>query len=428
MSRYDDLEEFLSRTIGLEPEAIGRNAIRSEVDALLKEGRTKDRDLYLKQLVSVPEEMEKLIERVVVPETWFFRDREAFRFLKHHVKEGLSQGGRESLNILSVPCSTGEEPYSIAMTLLEAGVPQEMIRVDGVDVSSRAIRVARSGRYGAPSFRGETRSYHERYFTPVEGGMQINASVSSLVHFFQENLMGPDFMSGHGPYRMIFCKNLLIYLTASARQIMFANLDRLLLPGGILFTGHSELTSFLQWDYVPVKHARSFACIKPLGARPAVADHTLNARAGRTKVRPPLLKTGREKLPPPSLANVNIPGTDGGEVRERKRAESPLSAIRRLADKGALDEACRMCECYLEENSANKEGYYLMGLISQALNRMDRAESFFIKALYLDPSYYDALLHMSLLCSQRGDQVKAAIFRERIKRIEETENGRGERA
>ncbi|MBA4416661.1 MAG: hypothetical protein C0392_01930 [Syntrophus sp. (in: bacteria)] len=453
MKGYHTIEELLSGAIGLEPESIGMNTIAMDIDSLMKTSRIEDKGLYLKRLMSVPTEMERLIEKVVVPETWFFRDREAFRFLKQYVRESLSINRGEMLKVLSVPCSTGEEPYSIAMTLLEAGVKPEAIHIDAVDISAQAIRTAHSACYGPSSFRGEAKTYQGLYFTPSEGRMQLNPPVAGLVHFYQDNLTRPDFMADYdGSYRIIFCKNLLIYLNPQARQRVFANLNRMLMPGGILFTGHSELTAILQWGYDPVTHRRSFACMKPEGLllrkienvtpAPVIIDsHAGESTAGSSYLQAKKNRASSSKLLqaegatqasfrafPSELLRAEGVAPTASPVEGATQApliESPLITIRRLADIGSLDEALNLCECYLKENSVHKEAYYLMGLINHALNRIERAETFFSKALYLDPSYYEALLHMSLLYDQREETAKAAVFKERIKRLQETEQGMG---
>ena len=123
MTCYSNIETFLSDNLGLNPESVGRKGIEDAIKLCMDKRMISDEDIYMKMLISNQEEIEKLIDQVVVSETWFFRDRESFNFLKRYVeklKESLCQG--TVLRVLSVPCSTGEEPYSIVMALLDAGL------------------------------------------------------------------------------------------------------------------------------------------------------------------------------------------------------------------------------------------------------------------------------------------------------------------
>ena len=95
-----------------------------------------------------------MIEEVVVPESWFFRDERPFRWLADHVRaRWITSPGRPPLHALSLPCAGGQEPYSIAITLRDAGLPAARFRIDAVDVSARLLEVVRRGVYSANSFR-----------------------------------------------------------------------------------------------------------------------------------------------------------------------------------------------------------------------------------------------------------------------------------
>ncbi|MCX5808493.1 MAG: hypothetical protein NTX36_03845 [Proteobacteria bacterium] len=409
MTSYRDIEKFLSETFGFDPESIGRKNIADAVNSRMRTPIVHDMHHYLKMLESDPEELEKLVEQVVVPETWFFRDRESFNFLKKHIEKTRHFSYPvKTLRILSVPCSTGEEPYSIAMALLEAGLSPERFHIDAIDISRKAIGIARRAVYGKGSFRGENKDYRDRYFTSVEEGFQLDPVITGLVHFYRDNFVQPHALRNHEPYQCVFCKNLLIYLTDDARKKVFANLDRLLVPEGVVFTGHAEMMSFLQYGYNAVKYSRSFACRKADNAEkiesgisiPSLSTVTANVTAPTVTASP--AKTGH--------------GSPAHRHREEAAPESVLTRVRALADRGNLREALKLCGQFLKEHSDNKEAYYLMGLINLALDSFSRAEDFFQKALYLDPGYYEALLHMRLLYEKKDDQARALIIEERIKR------------
>ena len=415
MTGYVQVEKLLSDVIGLDPESIGCSVIKNEVDSLMRVLRMDDVSLYVDRLKADEEELGRLVERIVVPETWFFRDREAYRFLRQYAKEICPGKGDGVVRVLSAPCSTGEEPYSVVMTLFDAGLTPGDFVVDAIDISERALGRARQAEYGKASFRGE-KHHPDSYFIPQGDRWKIDSRITAPVHFIHDNIMRPDFSADHGTYGIVFCRNLLIYLDKEGRRRLFECMERLLLPGGLLFVGHSELASFLQKGYIPVAHSRSFACIKSseIGLpKPEITEPvTIRKQVGMKPV---------ERRKPVDAA---LPTSRPGKRRSERTGqvvdamESPLLTIRHLADRGSLVEAAGLCEKYLRENGPDKEGFYLMGLIGQALDRPEQAEDMFMKALYLDPSHYEALLHMALLSEQRGDGARARVFRERIKRLE----------
>jgi chemotaxis protein methyltransferase WspC len=421
MTFYHDIEKFLSETFGFDPESIGRKSIRDAVNLRMSISMVDGEVSYLKLIKDNADEAERLVEQIVVPETWFFRDKESFNFLKKHIDEmmGITHEGK-ALRILSVPCSTGEEPYSIAMVLLEAGLSAEQFRIDAADISRKAIEAAKRAIYGKGSFRGENSVYQDRYFEYTGEGFRLDQTVAGLVHFFNDNFIQPYALRNHEPYHAVFCKNLLIYLNNNARKMVLANIDNLLLPKGIVFTGHSEMMSLLQYGFKPVKHSRSFACRKDVKAEVNQAERVHGSLSGRKEMNIRQENNGhaRRYLEEPKAENSiksHLKET-GAENLTRTSPDFVLSRVRKLADRGSLEEALNLCGQYLKECSGNKEAYYLMGLINLAMNYFTEAEDFFQKALYLDPCYYEALLHMSLLYQKRGEQSKASVISERIKR------------
>lgn len=415
------IEDLLSKKIGLEPQSIGRKRIADVVGTRMELSLIDDVNKYLHKLKSDPAELEGLIEDVTVPETWFFRDNESFNYLKKYAHdEKVSTTEKKIFRVLSVPCSTGEEPYSIAMTLLEAGLLPVDFQIDAVDINPKTIATAKRAVYGKSAFRGGNTDYRDTYFAPSEEGFVLDPAVAALVNFYSDNFTQPHALWNHGPYQAIFCKNLLIYLTDDARKKVFDNINRLLVPKGIVFNGHAELISFLQYGYKPIKHPRSFACMKMEAVMEEVsASHT-------TKRQMPLsqnnaLKTKGSKQSRLALPAEPLPRNKGvrtGAVPKVQGEAEKLAAIRELADAGSLDRALSLCRQFVKKNDHNKEAYYLAGLINLALNNFDKAEGFFQKVLYLDPSHYEALLHMKLLYEKKGDHLKASAMQGRIKRSE----------
>src|SRR5471032_983185 len=144
-----DLESLLKASMGLSVASIGSAAIARAVQERVSACHVADLHAYLELVRASGTELQALIEAVVVPETWFFRDRHAFVALARLAREEWLPSHREgALALLSLPCSTGEEPYSMAMALLDADVPANRFRVDAVDISTRSLAQGLHAVYG----------------------------------------------------------------------------------------------------------------------------------------------------------------------------------------------------------------------------------------------------------------------------------------
>jgi len=278
-----------------------------------------------------------------------------------------------------------------------------------VDISARSIEIAMKGLYGKGSFRQKDKEPWERYFSKTEDSLQIDPELSSMVRFYRENLALPSALWNHDPYDIVFCRNLLIYLTPIGRQAVISNIDRLLVPNGILFAGNAEVVTFLQYGYRTVRHEMSFACRKT-----GVPGREQESAAPRP--RPTHSKREAQVRPAVEKRPVVEKKKETRETIPPNGHEPSLEEIRSLADRGQLQEALRLCEQFLKGARHHLEGYYLRGLISFALDSYVAAEQSFQRVLYLDPSHHDALVHMHLLYARKGDRDKAEVIRRRIER------------
>jgi chemotaxis protein methyltransferase WspC len=130
------VHRLLEAEIGLDLDSVGASSLRAAVAARMAARGVRDPALYASLLES-RDEREALVDAVVIPETWFFRDRVPFELLAERATPGL--------RVLSAPCSSGEEPYSIAMALLDAGLAPGGFRIDALDISAPLLARARAG-------------------------------------------------------------------------------------------------------------------------------------------------------------------------------------------------------------------------------------------------------------------------------------------
>lgn len=258
-----EIEALLSRHIGLNIDSLGTATLAQSMSQAMAAMGCTDAATFLSYLNGSEDVLEALVEAVVVPETSFFRSPESFAYLHNYlISATRTQTHPRSWKVLSLPCSTGEEPYSIAMTFLEAGVPSDKFQVDGVDISPTALTKAQQGIYQSYSFRRSAthnpERYTQQYFQLVQDRYHLDPVVKSQVRFYQGNLASVDCLQGHGPYDIVFCRNLLIYLHQAARDRALQNLYRLLVPNGLLFVGYAETYQIDRQRFALIRAPKAF--------------------------------------------------------------------------------------------------------------------------------------------------------------------------
>jgi chemotaxis protein methyltransferase WspC len=283
--------------------------------------------------------------------------------------------------------------------------------VDAVDVSERVLACARKGVYRENSFRTKDLSFRNNYFTKTADGFELKQIVHDKVRFLRGNILQPGFMEGLGRFDVVFCRNVLIYFSEEAQRQAINYLYHLLLPGGILFTGHAEASLFHDNRFVPIQHAKAFAFYRhspsAVEVKPVKPKTALNS-AGRAAVTAPFLKRPIREAP------VRV--TSAGPA---KKDNADFTKIRRLADEGRLDEAARKSEENLRLHGPSAQWYYLLGLIRDSQGRPDEAVKLLRKAVYLDPGNIESLIHLALLAERDGDVERAANYKRRARRLQE---------
>jgi chemotaxis protein methyltransferase WspC len=387
----------LRQRLGLNPDSLSPSALPSAVGRRMRASGEANLAAYAARAVASPDEFQELVDELVVPETWFLRGGELFFHLADHLRAAAPRPARA----LSVPCSTGEEPYSLALALCERGGGGAAWTIDAVDVSLRGLAVARAGRYGEFSFRQVDPALRAHYFRAVGGQWEVRADLREPVRFRPGNLVEPDFLAGEAPYDVILCRNLFIYLHPEARRQALANLERLLRPDGVLCMGHAEPLDttdgrFRRWG----PHGFFFYRRGPGGARAdAPAAPTLPPRS----LAPP-------RPAPPRPAPVPVLPPAGPAPADL------LAQARGRADEGKLDEAVGLCQEALARSGPSADGYSLLGVLRQAREEADEARACLEKALYLRPDHEEALTHLMLLYRQQGNETGAERLRHRLGR------------
>jgi chemotaxis protein methyltransferase WspC len=405
--------------------ATGLNLSKQIVDRALRtrvaQTGAADVDDYLDRMT--PEELTALVELVVVPESWFYRDQQAFHATADYLKSQLLVEANKLFHVLSLPCAGGEEPYTIAMVLLDAGIPADRFMIDAFDISPVCVARAKNGVYGRNAFRSQDLAFRDRHFTSVsDEAWRINDAVRKQVRFHQGNVLEMAMGRRTGFYDVVFCRNLLIYFDKPTTKAAINNLDTMLKRDGQLFVGYAEVPSVCANGFAPLPYAQAFGLIKD-----AEAALRKKASAPAVSAAPPALRPPAPRaVARPAPAASSAPPTPRPPVHKAPAvkpaaATAPqvdlLAAARRLADLGQLKEAERHCRDHLAQQPESAEAYFILGLVNELTNKHVQAEDYWKRCIYLQPDHYEALCHLALLADTNGDTVTGAALKARAARI-----------
>ena len=409
---------FLRERIGLDVDSVGAPMVERALRQRCVAVGATDLDDYWLRLQQSSDEQQALIEAVIVPETWFFRYPESFTALASlaHKRQAELAGARP-LRLLSLPCSTGEEPYSLAMALLDAGMAPAAFLIDGMDISPSSVAKAGQAVYGRNAFRGSDLGFRERYFEALDEGHRLHERVQQQVSLQVGNVLDPALSSRDGLYDFVFCRNLLIYFDVPTQQRVFEVLKRLLHPQGVLFIGPAEGSLLARLGMRPLGVAQSFAYVRQEGtSAPLSAPPPPPAR--RT-MAPPIAPAYPPPNPPaPRPLRVLPVAAKPAPAHEHKHeaAHEMLASIARLANAGASEQARGECQRYLGQFAPSAQVYYWLGLLSDTEGDAQQALTHYRKALYLQPQHPEALVHLAALLAAQGDQAGARRLQERAAR------------
>ncbi len=396
---------------------------------------------------------ERLINAVTIGETYFFRYKEQWRLLESSLLPELvvrkrEQGSRQ-IRIWSAGCSTGEEPYSLAITLMEllGEVQDWKIYIIATDINLASLQSARMGIYTKWSFRSTPPEKVVKYFKPMADKFQIIKPVRDRVVFNPLNLVADDYPSiGHGIHDMdfILCRNVLIYFDEDRiREISHRFCDTLV-EGGYLLLGHSEPTHLVSKRLRQVNDRGLIFFQRP------VATTVIPLMPAETKS----VVAPKPAVPPPPPAPATPPDT--GPLAEARilfatgRGEEALSALLPLATKGTFnsllylliaeiyagsgkyEEAGLWIHRLLQADGLNVEAYRMCSMISEATGHVEEALDYARKGLFLDADSILLLYQLGCLYRRTGESRKAEKCYKSMTRLieklpDDTLIGEGER-
>lgn len=443
-------KELLLRTCGHCFENEREQALSAALCCRMAARSIEDHTAYLTLLSRDSDELLRLTELLTVNETYFFREPDHLNLMVDTlIPELVAARNGRPVKILSAGCSTGEEPYSVAILLRErfGAESERMFAITGVDIDSTVIETARQGVYGRSSFRGMDESLLERYFQPAaQGRFQISDTVRKQVGFEVVNLLGVSY-----PYRMqlpdiILYRNVSIYFPGQIQREIFANLAELLALGGCLLVGASEtihhdvgILSLVKQD--SLFFYRKFPALVFEERRTASRHSSTSARGAgggghaAASKRPETRHVRRSGERPGSPPVQSPAPRDAGACfdealalahrQEHDKALALLDVIiardntfeKAYSLKGSLllsisrfDEAGSVCEALLERNPFCLEAYLMHGMIARQNGDDEDALRRFREAIYLDPACWLAHFYTAelLYMQQEGKRARGS--------------------
>ncbi len=407
---------------------------------------------YFRLLSNDEDEFKELMNLVTINETSFFRFPAQFEALRDKVipeiLDGRPQGAPRQFRVWSAGCSTGEEPYTLSITLLEScleglGYTFEVV---GTDVSTQALDRARKAVYPERAVANLAPAVVQRWFEPVSGGYRPIKRVREKCSFHFHNLIKEPYpLALMSNWDVIFCRNVTIYFKVESTRRVVDHYFDALNPGGYLFIGHSETLTSISDRFEPVEIGGVFLYRKPHVKRALSFEDVMARRQRRSGVRPvrekpredtapgtkgalPSLRSHRaatEPEPEPEVsqaeqliaqAKARLEQASAAEALvlaneavtlEPDNIEAHLVAAFAYADLGKLEEAMEQAETVLATYPLTAGARYIMGVIQQQRGNIDEAIAEFKRTIYIDPDFVLAHFAIANLQRQQGNVADA---------------------
>jgi chemotaxis protein methyltransferase CheR len=395
-------QRILERALLRRVQALRLDSLRAYYNYLLSQAENYD-------------ELNKLIGLLTVGETSFFRYRSHREALLHYVLPRLidKNKDRKSVRIWSAGCSTGEEPYSLAI-LIRENFPELIdwdIQILATDINKRALRQAREGIYGERSLRMMEERLRKKYFRKEEAHYQISGEIREMVRFNYLNLKSDSFPVA---IDMLFCRNVLIYFEMETIRNIVASFSNSLNAGGYLFMGHSETMQNVSDRFQRHNQKNAFfyqlkipeAVQGPVkkaikkhvsSGRPSSEDRPVKGTACKSPSRS--LEGQNKRLDPEQLYRNAVNAFEHERLNEagqlfdqllELQPQNPLALVGKgllLANQGQYRDARILCARAIKENDLLPEAYLLRGLILDMEGFLERALVEYQKVLWLDANF-----------------------------------------
>jgi len=428
---FRGFRDLIARKSGIYIHAGDKETLKTHLETRMERCGTRTLADYFSLLISSADnELDELLNLVAIQETYFFRDQAQLMALQRYVIPELlkAHSGNESpLRIWSAGCSTGEEPYTIAMLLTEgvANTDFPPPYILATDVSQRALDAARRGVYGERSLRSTPEHFRGRFFAQEGENYILDESIKGMVEFRPLNLMNTPYPGTDGSgWDIIFCRNVTIYFTPESTRKVIRRFYESLGEGGYLFTGFSETLRYLSGDFLTVQLGGVFVYQKNSATKGwAVKPRPVRRRrTGPEASLGPLGQQGaEEKGGPPSGASQDLQSR-ASELLEsglpeqagrllaplREKPSPPTEAVllqaEILLNQGRAVEAKAVCKEVIRRAPLTVAAHYLLAIIHRTIEEEDLAVEMFRRVVYLRPDHALARFHLGELYARRNER------------------------
>lgn len=239
---FRELRDFIYENSGIYITDTKKYLVENRLQRRLKEkklGSFSDY-VYLIKYAGNGTELSELMNAITTNETYFFREPQHFDIIISKVLPAFIEQGRKRIRIWSAACSTGEEPYTMAILLREKRFPGVRFEIYGSDICNNALESARKGVYSSYSVRNLPQNLLKKYFTEEKGFYHLNDEIKTTVRFMKINLVSKEEMKAIRNMDIILCRNVLIYFDEKAKKVAVSGLYDSLTPEGVLIVGASE--------------------------------------------------------------------------------------------------------------------------------------------------------------------------------------------
>ncbi|HEV7964122.1 MAG TPA: CheR family methyltransferase [Actinoplanes sp.] len=357
-------------------------------------------------------ELVALTEDLAITETYFFRHGEQFRALSETAlpQRIAAQQAQRTLRLLSVGCSSGEEAYTLALVARDVQPdPAWEVHVLGIDANPAMLRAAAAGRYSAWSLRETPEAVRRRWFRPHDDEYELDPAVRASVRFRRHNVADDDpALWRPGLYDVLFCRNLLMYLTPAARAALIRRMTGALAPGGFLFLGHTDSLGSRPEGLEPIQAQQAFYYrrLPPDAPRPAPPE-----RAPRRRIPAPPPGPGPHERAGALLAAERfgeaLAVVEAGLVDQPHPRDLLLYGVL-LAQAGHLDRAETVCRRLLDADGLYADAHHLLAVCFDGGDPVE-AIGHYRLAAYLDATFALPRLRLGLLARQHGDYRGAGL-------------------
>lgn len=256
-NEFLDFVKYMNKNYGINLSK-KRVLIEGRLSNLIEKKGMNSFSQYLKSVKNNNEEETMLVNKLTTNYTYFYREENHFKFLKETILVNEEKNNKlKTLNIWSAGCSSGEEPYTLAMVLddyFKYSAGQWKIHIHATDISENVLSKAREGIYAEESIKNLPEAYKKRYFSKTsDGKYQVLPNIKSYVDFKVFNLMNPIALKNK--YDVILCRNVMIYFNADTKIDMVNRFYEANKPGGYLMIGHAETIQRNKSEYLYISPA-----------------------------------------------------------------------------------------------------------------------------------------------------------------------------